>query len=269
MGRFDGKIALITGSTQGVGEAVARRLAVEGAAGIVVCGRNQSRGETVAGALAEAGTAALFVPVELGDAESCQRLIASADEQFGRIDVLVNAAALTLRGSIIDTSVELWDLIMNVNLRAPFLLMQGAIKIMRREGSGGTIVNVGSVASHGGAPILMPYSASKAALAAMTKNVAYSVAWDGIRVNCINPGWMDTPGEDDIQRRFHTDGQDWLDKAEAGMPSGQLIKTDEVAAAIAFLASGESGIMTGSVVDYDQSVVGAGNAPVPKREETP
>ena len=269
MARFDGKIALITGSTQGVGEAVARRLSAEGAAGVVVCGRNQARGEAVAGSLAEAGTAALFVPVELGDADSCKALIAATDAQFGRIDVLVNAGALTLRGSIVDTTVDLWDMMMNVNLRAPFLLMQGAIKIMRREGSGGTIVNVGSVASHGGAPILMPYSASKAALATMTKSVAYSVAWDRIRVNCINPGWMDTPGEDAIQRRFHTDGKDWLEDAEAAMPFGQLIKTDEVAAAIAFLASGESGVMTGSVVDYDQSVIGAGNASVPKREETP
>jgi NAD(P)-dependent dehydrogenase (short-subunit alcohol dehydrogenase family) len=269
MGRFDDKVALITGSTQGVGEAVALRLAAEGTAGIVVCGRNEDRGRAVAEALAAAGTEALFVPVELGDADSCRALLAASDERFGRIDVLINAAGLTLRGSIVDTTVDLWDTMMKVNLRAPFLLMQGAIAIMRRECSGGSIVNVGSVASHGGAPILMPYSASKAALAAMTKNVAYSVAWDRIRVNCINPGWMDTPGEDAIQRRFHTDGQDWLEDAEAGMPSGQLIKTDEVAAAIAFLASDESGIMTGSVVDYDQSVVGAGNAPLPSREETP
>lgn len=269
MGRFDGKVALITGSTQGVGEAVARRLSAEGAAGIVVCGRDRQRGEAVAGDLAEAGTPALFVPVDLGDATACRNLVAAADQQFGRIDVLVNSAALTLRGTIIDTSVELWDLMMNVNLRAPFLLMQGVIEVMRRQGEGGTIVNVGSVAAHGGAPILLPYSASKAALAALTKNVAYSVAWDGIRVNCINPGWMDTPGEDLIQRRFHSDGKDWLEDAEAKMPSGQLIKTDEVAAAIAFLASPESGVMTGSVVDYDQSVIGAGNAPVPRREETP
>ena len=266
MGRFTGKIALITGSTQGVGEAVARRLAAEGAAGIVVCGRNTDRGHAVATALEEAGTEAIFVPVELGDVESCRALVAAADARFGRIDVLVNAAAITLRGSIADTPIELWDQMMNVNLRAPFILMQGAIEIMRRQGGGGTIVNVGSVASHGGAPILMPYSVSKAALAVMTKNVAYSVAWDRIRVNCINPGWMDTPAEDQIQRRFHTDGQDWLEEAEAGMPFGQLIKPDEIAAAIAFIASGESGVMTGSVVDYDQSIVGAGDAPVPSPE---
>ena len=267
MGRFDDKVALITGSTQGVGEAVAVRLADEGAAGIVVCGRNEARGHRVVARLTDLGSAAVFVPVELSDADGCRALVAAADERFGRIDILINSAALTLRGSIDDTSVDLWDTIMDVNLRAPFLLMQDTIAIMRREGRGGSIVNVGSVASHGGAPILMPYSASKAALAAMTKNVAYAVAWDGIRVNCINPGWMDTPGEDVIQRRFHTGGQDWLDEAEAGMPFGQLIKPDEVATAIAFLASDESGVMTGSVVDYDQSIVGAGDAPVPRREE--
>ena len=267
MARFDGKIALITGSTQGVGEAVARRLAAEGAAGIVVCGRSEERGRTVAGDLNDAGTETIFVPVELGDPDSCHALVVAADDRFGRIDVLVNSAALTLRGTITDTTVELWDTMMDVNLRAPFLLMQGVIAVMRRQGNGGAIVNVGSVASHGGAPILMPYAASKAALAAMTKNIAYSVAWDRIRVNCINPGWMDTPGENEIQRRVHTDGQDWLEAAEAAMPFGQLIKLEEVAAAIAFLASDESGLMTGSVVDYDQSVVGAGNSPVPRREE--
>jgi NAD(P)-dependent dehydrogenase (short-subunit alcohol dehydrogenase family) len=267
MGRFEGKIALITGSTQGVGEAVARRMAAEGAAGIVVCGRNPDRGSAVVAALEDLGTAAVFVPVELNDATSCRNLIAAADERFGRIDILVNAAAITLRGSIADTSVELWDAMMSINLRAPFLLTQGAIEIMRREGSGGSIVNVGSNASYGGPSFLLPYAASKAALATMTKNVAYSVAWDRIRVNCINPGWMDTPGEDVIQRRFHSDGQDWLEDAEAGMPSGQLIKPDEVAAAIAFLASDESGVMTGSIIDYDQAIVGAGGAPIPQRED--
>ena len=267
MGRFEGKVALITGSTQGVGEAVARRLAAEGASGIVVCGRNEERGKAVVHDLHDVGSDAIFVSVELSDVDSCLNLIAAADDRFGRIDVLINAAAITLRDSIADGSVELWDTMMNVNVRAPFLLMQGAIEMMRREGSGGSIVNVGSNAAHGGPPFLLSYAASKAALAAMTKNVAYSVAWDRIRVNCINPGWMDTPGEDVTQRRFHSDGRDWLEDAEAGMPSGQLIKPDEIAAAIAFLASDESGIMTGSVVDYDQAIVGAGNAPVPKRED--
>ncbi len=266
MSRFEGKVALITGSTQGVGEAVARRLAAEGAAGFVICGRNRERGSAVVAALEDMGAAAIFVPVELNDADSCRNLVIAADEHFGRIDILVNSAALTLRGTIADTSIDLWDNMFDVNVRAPFLLAQGVIEIMRREGRGGTIVNVGSNASYGGPPNLLPYSVTKAALVAMTKNIAYSVAWDGIRVNCINPGWMDTPAEDVIQRRFHSDGEDWLEEAEAGMPSGQLIKTDEIAAAIAFLASDESGVMTGSIVDYDQAIVGAGNAPIPNRE---
>ncbi len=269
MGRFDGKVALVTGSTQGIGEAVARRLAAEGAAGIVVCGRSHERGAAVVTALAELGTEAHFVPVELGDAASCLALIAAADERFGRIDVLVNAAGLTLRGSIVDTDVELWDTLMNVNVRAPFLLMQGAIEIMRRQGRGGSIVNVGSVAAYGSVPFLTAYATSKGALVTLTKNVAYSVAWDRIRVNCLNPGWMDTPGEDVIQRRFHTDGRDWLEDAEARQPFGQLIKPDEIARAIAFLASEDAGVMTGSSVDYDQSIMGGGMQPIPSREETP
>lgn len=269
MGRFDGKVALVTGSTQGIGEAVARRLALEGAAGIVVCGRNKGRGESVVAALSALGTEATFVPVELGDADSCKALVAATDDRFGRIDVLVNAAGLSLRGSIVDTSVELWDTLMDVNVRAPFLLMQGAIEIMRREGNGGAIVSVGSVAAYGSVPFLTAYAASKGALVTLTKNVAYSVAWDKIRVNCVNPGWMDTPGEDAIQRRFHTDGQDWLEDAEAGQPFGQLIKPDEIAAIVAFVASDDAGVMTGSSVDYDQSIMGGGAQPIPSREETP
>jgi NAD(P)-dependent dehydrogenase (short-subunit alcohol dehydrogenase family) len=269
MGRFDGKVALITGSTQGIGEAVAHRLASEGASGIVVCGRNLERGARVATDLTGLGFAVTFVPVELGDPESCTALIAATDERFGRIDVLVNAAGLSLRGSIVDTTVELWDALFAVNVRAPFLLMQGAIAVMRREQVPGAIVNIASVAAYGSAPFLTPYAASKAALVALTKNVAYSVAWDRIRVNCINPGWMDTPGEDVIQRRFHSDGAEWLDEAEARQPFGQLIKPQELAAMVAFLASDDAGVMTGSIIDYDQSIVGGGPQPVPTRQETP
>ena len=267
--RFSGKVALITGATQGIGEAAARRLATEGASGIVVSGRNQERGRAVTDDLSAIGTEAVFVPAELADASDCEALIAATDERFGRIDVLVNAAGWTTRGTIVDTSVELWDTMMAVNVRAPFLLMQGTIAIMRREGIHGSIVNVGSVVSGGGMPHLTAYSTSKGALVTLTKNVAYAVAWDRIRVNVLSPGWMDTPGEDVIQRRFHSDGRDWLEDAEAAQPFGRLIKPDELAGAIAFLASDDSGMMTGAVLDFDQSVLGAGPLPTPTRDETP
>ncbi len=269
MNRFEGKVALVTGSTQGLGEAVARRFASEGAAGIIVTGRNAERGEAVAAALQELGTDARFVQADLGIMDDVFRLVAEADAAYGRIDVLVNAAALTFRGSIIDTTPELWETLIGVNTRAPFFLMQGVIKIMRREGIEGTVVNIGSVAAHGSVPILAPYAVSKGALAPMTRNVAYAVARDRIRVNTLNLGWMDTPGEDVIQRRYHSDGGDWLDEAEAAMPFGRLLKPDEVAGAVAFLASNDSGIMTGAVVDFDQSVPGAGPQPIIAPKDVP
>ena len=172
-------------------------------------------------------------------------------------------AALTERGTVWDTSPELFDRMMAVNVRAPFFLMQGAVKLMEREKVGGSIVNISSVASYGSVPMLTAYAASKAALNVLTKNVAYSVMRHRIRVNALNLGWMDTPGEDAIQQRYHSGGGDWLARAEAPQPFGRLLKPDEVARAIAFLASDESGMMTGAIVDFDQSVAGAGPQPVP------
>jgi NAD(P)-dependent dehydrogenase (short-subunit alcohol dehydrogenase family) len=111
--------------------------------------------------------------------------------------------------------------------------------------------------------MLVAYAASKAALNILTKNVAYSVMRRRIRVNALNLGWMDTPAEDATQRRYHSKGKEWLKAAEARQPFGRLLKPDEVARAIAFLASDESGMMTGAVVDFDQSVIGGGSQPVP------
>ena len=149
------------------------------------------------------------------NAESCHALIEATDRRFGRLDTLVNAAGLSTRGPSStrpsNCGIACWQSMP----RAPFLLMQGAIRIMRREGIAGTIVNVGSMASYGSVPYLTPYAASKGALMTLSRNVAYSVMWDRIRVNHINPGWMDTPGEDVIQRQFHSDGKDWLEEAEA------------------------------------------------------
>lgn len=262
-----GKYAIITGGTQGLGEAAARLFAERDAAGLIICGRNAERGNAVATDLTNGGCKTHFVQMDLVNLEDCQRTVAAADEAFGTVDILVNAAALTGRGSIWDTTPDLWDTMMNVNVRAPFFLMQDCIKIMRRDEHGGSIVNITSVAAHGGQGFLTPYSTSKGALVILTKNVAYSVMRHHIRVNALNLGWMDTPGEDAIQRKFHGGGDDWLEKAEATQPFGRLIKTDEAARAIAYLASDESGLMTGAVLDFDQSVPGAGDAPKPQPGE--
>lgn len=258
-----GRIAVVTGSTQGLGATTARLFAERGAAGIVVTGRNAERGDAVVAELTGLGCEAVFVPAELDRVEDCRRIIAAADEAFGTLHILVNAGALTERGTIWDTTPELYDRMMNINVRAPFFLIQEAVKLMQREGVAGSIVNISSVASHGSLPMLCPYAVSKGALNILTRNVAYSVMRHRIRVNALNLGWMDTPGEDVIQRRYHSDGQDWLEAAEAAQPFGRLLKTDEVARMIAFLASDESGMLTGDTIDFDQSVVGAGPQPVP------
>lgn len=265
---LQGKVAVITGSTQGLGETTARLFKARGIGGLIITGRNRARGEAVATSLTGDGCTAHFVPADLANVDQCRRIIAAADEYFGVLHILVNCAALTERGTIWDTSPELFDRMMAINVRAPFFLMQEAIKLMQREGVAGSIVNISSVAAYGSVPMLSPYAASKAALNILTKNTAYAVMRRRIRVNALALGWMDTPGEDEIQRRYHAASPDWLAKAEAAQPFGRLLKPEEVARAIAFLASDESGLMTGSVVDFDQSVAGAGSQPIPPPIET-
>lgn len=262
---FAGKVAVVTGGTQGLGEAIARLLAERGAAGVVVTGRDRARGEAVAGALGERGAKGLFVPAELGDVDQARTVVARCDEAFGRVDVLVNAAALTERGNILSTTPEFFDRMFAVNVRAPFFLMQDAVRVMLRERIEGAVVNILSMSDHGGQSFLAPYVGSKAALAALTRNVAFSLMPHRIRVNGLNIGWMDTPGEHSIQKRAHDAPPDWLAKAEAQRPFGRLLKPDEVARAVAFLASAESGLMTGSIVDFDQTVHGCwDDPPVPQ-----
>ena len=258
MSALAGKVAIVTGSTQGLGEAIARLLAERGCAGLVLCGRGEGKGEAVAASLA---APARFVRADLGDVADCRRIVAEADTAFGRVDILVNAAGITDRGTILDTSEELFDAMFAVNVRAPFFLMQDAAKVMRRAGAGGSVVNIGSMSAHGGQSFITAYCASKGALATLTKNVAFSLMPDRVRVNQLNIGWMDTPGEATIQSRYHDAPADWLAQAEAKQPFGRLLKPDEVARAVAYLASDESGMMTGSVIDFDQQVIGAGDAP--------
>jgi len=162
-----------------------------------------------------------------------------------------------------DTSAELWAEMLLVNVRGPALISQGCASLMRAAGVRGSIVMIGSVAGHGGAPELLPYSSSKSALVALTRNMAYQLMRHGIRVNLLNPGWMNTPAEDIVQRRFHGATDGWLERASADLPFGRLIDTSEIARTVAHLATDESGMLTGACIDYDQSVLGAGQAPVP------
>jgi NAD(P)-dependent dehydrogenase (short-subunit alcohol dehydrogenase family) len=259
--QLDGKVAVITGGTQGLGEAVARLFAARGAEGIVICGRNAERGRAVAQEISAGGCRAEYVQADLASMDDTRAVIAAADRAFGRVDALVNAAGITDRGTIFGTSPELFDRMFAVNVRAPFFLMQDAAKIMRRERIAGAMVNILSMSAHGGQPFIAAYSGSKGALATLTKNAAFSLMPWRIRVNGLNIGWMNTPGEDRIMRLNHGAEDGWLEKASAKQPFGRLIDPEEVARACTFLCSDESGLMTGSIIDFDQSVLGCWESP--------
>ena len=261
-GHLSGKVAVVTGGTQGLGEAIARLFGERGAAGLVICGRNAKGGERVASEISAAGCPTVFVQADLAKVADCRKVVAKADERFGRVDALVNAAALTDRGNIFDTTEERYNEIFDVNVRAPFFLIQETVRIMRREKIAGSIVNIQSMSAHGGQPFITAYCASKGALATLTRNVAHSLLKFRIRINGLNIGWMSTPGEDTIQKTYHGAEDGWLEEAVKTRPFGRLLDPKEVARACAYLCSHESGLMTGSNIDFDQNVVGTGDPPL-------
>lgn len=263
--RMDGKVCVVTGATQGLGAAIARRLAAAGAAGIVITGRNATRGAQVARDIAEAhGIWAHFLQADFGKVEDCERVIAETDRLFGRVDVLVNAGASTARGTIIDTTPETFDELFSTNVRGPYFLMQAAIKLMIAKGIEGAICNIGSISALAGQPFINAYCASKGALTTLTANTAFSVMGNRIRVNQLNVGWMASDNERALQEA--EGGVDWEAKAAANLPFGRLVDPGEAARAVNFLVSDDAGLMTGAIVNFDQSVWGAvaGGMPVPE-----
>ncbi len=257
---MDGKIAIVTGSTQGLGEAIARLFAERGVKGMVIAGRHAQNGARVKADLEGMGVRTVYVEADLARLDDARTLVATCDREFGRVDALVNAAGISDRGTIWDTSPALFDRLFAVNVRAPFFLMQDALHLMKKSRTSGTIVNILSMSSHGGQDFIAAYCGSKGALATLTRNVAFSVMRYRIRVNGLNIGWMETPGEDRIMKTYHGAEPGWLAAAEAGRPFGRLLKPAEVARAVAYLSSEESGLMTGSIIDLDQQVLGTGNA---------
>ena len=269
MASLTGKVIVINGGTQGLGEALARYATANGAAGLVLAGRSRDRGTALAGELSAAGTPSLYVEVDMTDVDGPAVVAAAADQRFGVVHGLANVAAATFRDNIWTATPDSWEAMQAINIRAPYFLLQACARIMTREGVPGSVVNVGSMSGYGGQPFIMSYCISKGGLNVMTKNAAFALMRHGIRVNQVNPGWMDTESEDAIQRKFHGATDGWLETAEAGQPMGRLVKPDEVARTMAFCLSDDSGLLTGSIIDFDQAVHGAGDAPKPSAAETP
>lgn len=254
---LEGKTLVVTGGTQGLGETIARLASAGGSEGIAIVGRNAERGGRIADELSRPGRPVVFIQADLADPAAPAAVMAEAIKSLGRIDCLVNAAALTDRASLETGTIDDWDRLFSVNARAPFFLMQAAVADMKTRRAAGAIVNILSVNAHCGAPDLAIYSATKGALSTLTRNIANAHLSDRIRVNGINMGWVATPAEQEMQARTLGKGENWAKIGAAGLPLGRLLTMDEVAHLTLFLLSDVSGLMTGSLIDLEQSVLGA------------
>ncbi len=267
MNRIDGKVAVVTGGTQGLGAAVARLFAEAGAAGIVIVGRGIEKGQAKADEITNTtGVPVHMVAANLADMDDVRGIMRQTDKLFGRVDILVNAAGFTDRGNLLNTTPELFDEMIAVNTRAPFFLIQDAVKIMEREEIEGRIVNIGSVSGQVGQPFLAPYATSKGALSTLTRHAGFALMRNRIHVNQLDIGWMNSDHERKIQEAESGD-PDFIDKQAALLPFGRLLDPNEVAKAVLWMASDDSGMLTGSVIHFDQSVWGGCDAQAPAPAE--
>jgi NAD(P)-dependent dehydrogenase (short-subunit alcohol dehydrogenase family) len=245
-------VALVTGSTQGIGAGIAKTFAAHGAR-IVIHGLQEAARAEAASAVREVGHEAVTMLGDLRDAVFCRSLVQHTIEHFGRLDILVNNAATTRRSNIEDDPLEVWDEILAINLRAPFILSQEAVRHMKQRQSG-CIINIGSVNAYIGGRKLLAYSVSKGGLMTFTKNLANYLTRYRIRVNQINPGWVLTEGERHVQSVVEGKGEGWLKQAEEGQPFGRLLFPEDIAQAALFFATAP--LISGAVIDYDQGPVG-------------
>lgn len=244
---LDGKVAIVTGAAQGMGEGIAQCLAGVGAA--VALADIQAEGvEKVAAAIAAEGGTARAYTVDMADEAAVVALIDQARADFGRLDILVNCAGLQHRNFIQDTTAQFWDLMMDVNLRGPFIASREAVRIMRADGTRGRIVNIASnSAFHATAPSLLAYATSKAGVAGLTRSTAMEVVKDGITVNAVCPGNTATPGQ------MTSTGPSFPPEQIAAFmpPVGRQGTPADIAAAVLYMASDAAAYVTGQTLVVD------------------
>ena len=244
--RLENQKIIISGSTNGIGAAMARRFVAEGAQ-VLLHGRSREAGETL---LNELGDAAALHIDDLSDPEAPPRIASAALEAFGRIDALVNNAAVSWRSTLEDTSADFFDKLLAINLRAPLLLVQATLDEL--EKSQGVVLNTGSVLAHTGLTHLLAYSVSKGGMMTMTRNMALSLSQRGVRVNQMNVGWTLTDNEHQLQLG-QGQPENWLDNLPAVVrPSGALLLPEEIAEAAIYWVSPASRPITGSVFEAEQ-----------------
>lgn len=246
--RLENKVVIVTGSCTGIGKAIARRCAAEGAKVVIHGLEADLAAEVVAGIGAD--RAASLVE-DLTHPGCPRRLVELAVNSFGRLDAVVNNAAMVVQGNVHTTDLAFFRQMLEVNTLAPFALIQAALPELRKVR--GCVLNIGSVNAYSGEPNLMPYSVSKGALMTLTRNLGDTLMReDGVRVNQINPGWVLTENEARRKREHGLRDNWYADLPKVYAPAGRILWPDEIAAAAVYWLADESGPISGQVVDLEQ-----------------
>jgi 2-deoxy-D-gluconate 3-dehydrogenase len=247
MNLFDlsGKTAVVTGGNGGIGLAMAMGMAEAGAS-IVVVGRNGKKNANAVTALTKTGAAAASFEIDVTDEGACAAMMAFVKDRFGRLDILVNNAGTNIRKSPETLSVAEWSMVLNTNLTSAFVCSQAVYPHLCESG-GGKIINIGSMYSLFGAPMVVAYSASKGGIVQMTKSLAAAWAKDNIQVNSVLPGWIDT----DLTRQARIDIPELNDKVLARTPAGRWGEPDDHKGIAVFLASAASNFVSGASIPVD------------------
>ena len=237
--RFKNRTVIITGAAQGIGEGLAHAYAAQGAQ-VVLCDVQREQGRSVEQSILQKGGSAFFVPCDVRNEQDIVRLVNLVLERTGSLDIVINNAGLSRWKSPYELTVQEWDDILNTNARSCFLLSREAAKYMRDSGKGGAIVNMSSTRSIMSEPDTEAYAASKGAILALTHALAVSLGRDGIRVNCISPGWIETGRAEHLREKDHKQH-----------PAGRVGTPDDIAKACFYLTDPENTFVTGTHLIVD------------------
>ena len=241
-----GKIAVVTGASRGIGKGIAIALAEQGVHVGCIATEAENAAETVA-RIHSAGGEAIALGARVEDAAAVTAAFNEVERQLGAVEILVNNAGISRPQPLLKMTEENWDAHMNINAKSVFLCSQAAIRQMKDTGSGGSVINIGSIVGQNAIPQTLGYCASKATVEHMTRVMAVECAKYGVRVNCIAPGYVRT----ELIDKLVEDGKLALEAIEKRTPQRRMGSIDEIAAAVVFVASPAAGFMTGEVMNID------------------